>query len=778
MITIHIDGKPYSVEAGGNLLDVCNKLGIDVPYFCYHPALGSVGSCRLCAVKRFRDANDTKGRITMSCMEPVSDGMLISVNDEEVKNFRASVIEGLMTNHPHDCPVCDEGGECHLQDMVVMSGHSYRRYEHKKRTYTNQNLGPNIHHEMNRCIQCYRCVRYYKDYAGGTDFGVFGAHNHLYFGRFEEGTLESEFSGNLVEVCPTGVFTDKTLKKHYTRKWDLTNAPSICHNCAVGCNTIVGERYGQVRRTLNRFNADVNGYFLCDKGRFGYEYVNAENRIKESVFKATRDTKVPIGSDDAVQRAKYILSQGKAIGIGSPNASVEANFALQKLVGSENFYAGIESSEFTLIKNILSIYKSKKVHIASLKEIEDAEAVIVLGEDILITAPRVALSVRQAVKNKPMVIAAKLSIPEWNSIAVKNAVGAAKGPLFIATPNATKIDDIATTLYRNQANDIARLGNTIAACISNIAAPAGASDQEIKLAKQIAETVKSCKSVMVITGTQLNSSTLIDASVNVVDSLNKQGIKSGFYCAVPEANSLGLGLISEKNIDHSIEVLNKGGIETVIILENDLYSRTDKQKLDSALNKVNNIIVLDHTPNEFTEKADLLLSSGTFAESEGTLINAEGRMQRFFSVLPAKGGMRQSWKWLGDIHAASKGSAKQSFDQLLKEIATVYPVLAQITNVAPGADYREGGMKIPRQTQRFSGRASLQANINVSEPKPPQDSDSALAYSMEGVKDISKSELTPFYWSPGWNSVQASNKYLKELDNVVKAKGVGIRIWE
>ena len=157
---------------------------------------------------------------------------------------------------------------------------------------------------MNRCIQCYRCVRYYKDYAGGTDFGVFGTNNHLYFGRFEDGALESEFSGNLVEVCPTGVFTDKTLKKHYTRKWALTNAPSICTHCAVGCNTIIGERYGKIRRTLNRYNNEVNGYFLCDRGRFGYEFVNDETRILSSFYKKDKNSALTnLTKDEALEKA-------------------------------------------------------------------------------------------------------------------------------------------------------------------------------------------------------------------------------------------------------------------------------------------------------------------------------------------------------------------------------------------------------------------------------------------------------------------------------------------
>ena len=194
MATIHVDGQAYEVDGADNLLHACLSLGLDIPYFCWHPALGSVGACRQCAVKQFRDEHDTRGRLVMSCMTPASDNTWISIADEEARAFRASVVEWLMINHPHDCPVCEEGGHCHLQDMTVMTGHSRRRYRFSKRTHANQDLGPFIGHEMNRCIACYRCVRYYNDYAGGTDLGVFGAHDNLYFGRVEDGPLDSEFA--------------------------------------------------------------------------------------------------------------------------------------------------------------------------------------------------------------------------------------------------------------------------------------------------------------------------------------------------------------------------------------------------------------------------------------------------------------------------------------------------------------------------------------------------------------------------------------------------------
>jgi NADH-quinone oxidoreductase subunit G len=319
-------------------------------------------------VKVFKDENDAKGRLIMSCMEPVRDGLRLSIWEPEAREFRAHIIEWLMTNHPHDCAVCDEGGACHLQDMTVMTGHAYRQYRYPKRTYRNQYLGPFLNHEMNRCIGCYRCVRYYKDYAGGKDLDVFAAHNHVYFGRHEDGVLESEFSGNLAEVCPTGVFTDKTLKQHYTRKWDLTSAPSVCQHCSLGCNTIAGERYGSLRQITSRYNGEVNGYFLCDRGRFGYEFVNSFNRVRKPLLRFRDPEAAP--KEVALLEISDILKNHKVIGIGSPRASLESNFALQTLVGKSRFYHGVSDMDHHLVELSLRILRERCAYIPSLKEVE------------------------------------------------------------------------------------------------------------------------------------------------------------------------------------------------------------------------------------------------------------------------------------------------------------------------------------------------------------------------------------------------------------------------
>ncbi|MFA5679457.1 MAG: NADH-quinone oxidoreductase subunit NuoG, partial [Pseudomonas sp.] len=425
MATIHVDGKDYEVDGADNLLQACLSLGLDVPYFCWHPALGSVGACRQCAVKQYSDENDTRGRLVMSCMTPATDNSWISIEDEEAKTFRASVVEWLMINHPHDCPVCEEGGHCHLQDMTVMTGHNQRRYRFSKRTHTNQELGPFIAHEMNRCIACYRCVRYYKDYAGGTDLGVFGAHDQVYFGRVEDGTLESEFSGNLTEVCPTGVFTDKTHSERYNRKWDMQFAPSICHGCSAGCNISPGERYGELRRIENRFNGSVNHYFLCDRGRFGYGYVNRKDRPRQPLVQRS---KLSMGIDAALDQTAGLLNRQRMLGIGSPRASLESNFALRELVGAEDFYSGIARHELDNIQAIRNLLQNGPLPIASMRDMESHDAVFVLGEDLTQTAARIALALRQTAKGKATEIAGAAGIQSWHQAAVENiAQGASSG---------------------------------------------------------------------------------------------------------------------------------------------------------------------------------------------------------------------------------------------------------------------------------------------------------------------------------------------------------------
>ncbi|VXC29113.1 NADH:ubiquinone oxidoreductase, chain G [Pseudomonas sp. 8AS] len=782
MATIHVDGKDFEVDGADNLLQACLSLGLDIPYFCWHPALGSVGACRQCAVKQYSDENDTRGRLVMSCMTPATDKTWISIDDEEAKQFRASVVEWLMTNHPHDCPVCEEGGHCHLQDMTVMTGHNQRRYRFTKRTHQNQQLGPFISHEMNRCIACYRCVRYYKDYAGGTDLGVYGAHDNVYFGRVEDGTLESEFSGNLVEVCPTGVFTDKTHSERYNRKWDMQFAPSICHGCSSGCNISPGERYGEIRRIENRFNGSVNQYFLCDRGRFGYGYVNRSDRPRQPLQGSQ-----PLGIDAALDKAAELLKGKRVIGIGSPRASLESNFALRELVGAGNYYSGIAAGELENTRLIRDILQNGPLPVPTLREVESHDAVFVLGEDLTQTAARLALALRQAVKGKATEIAASMKIQDWHMAAVQNVAQDALHPLFIASVAATRLDDVAAECVHAAPDDLARLGFAVAHAIDPSApAVSGLDSDAAQLVQRIADALLNAKRPLVVSGASLGNKALIEAAANIAGALKNREKNGSLSLIVAEANSMGAVLLGGESVDAALAALSAGQADALIVLENDLYRRADAAKVDAALAATKVVIVADHQQTATSAKADLVLPAASFAEGDGTLVSFEGRAQRFFQVFEPSYYdssilVREGWRWLHALHSTLQGKAVDwtQLDQVTAACAASSSVLAGISDAAPSASFRIKGLKLAREPHRYSGRTAMRANISVHEPRQPQDADSAFAFSMEGYAGSAEDrQQIPFAWSPGWNSPQAWNKFQDEVGGHLRAGDPGVRLIE
>ncbi|MFI5295225.1 MAG: NADH-quinone oxidoreductase subunit NuoG [Thermodesulfovibrionales bacterium] len=785
MATIFIDNKPYTVKDGDNLLHACLSLGFDLPYFCWHPAMHSVGACRQCAVKQFRDENDTRGKIVMACMTPAADGTRISIDDPDAKAFRADVIEWLMLSHPHDCPVCDEGGECHLQDMTVMTGHAYRRTRFKKRTHRNQYLGPFINHEMNRCIQCYRCVRFYRDYAGGRDFNVFACNHAVYFGRHEEGVLENEFSGNLVEVCPTGVFTDKTLKQHYVRKWDLQTAPSVCVHCGIGCNIIPGERRGDLLRVHNRFHSEINGYFLCDRGRYGYDFVNCNERIRMPRLRRTTSGGKPVSvtKEEALGHIAGLLHFGaRVIGIGSPRASLEANFALRSLVGAKNFCAGMSEKDLLLVRLMADILIKGPARSPSLSDIAGSDAVFVLGEDLTNSAPMIALALRQSVRQKPMAIAEKIHIPKWNDSAVREAVQNEKGPLFLATPCLTKLEEVAAGIYHGAPEDIARLGFAVAHELDPEAPVVeGMTEQLLSLARVIAGGLGMSERPLVVSGQGCGSAAVIEAAANISLALYKKGKPAGLCFAVEECNTLGIGMMGGGSLEQAITDAHEGKADTVIILENDIFRRTEKAFAEKLFTAAGQVIVIDHLKNETTDRAETVLPASTFAETGGTLVNSEGRAQRFFQVFLPGDEVMEGWRWLLrmlDVAGRPEAGGWSGLDDITSALCDAYPVFAGAKDAAPQADFRMKGRKIPRQPHRYSGRTALLADISVHEPKPPDDHDSPLSFSMEGYEGIPPSALIPRYWAGGWNSVQALNKFQEEVGGLLRGGDPGRRLIE
>ncbi|MCP3951101.1 MAG: molybdopterin-dependent oxidoreductase, partial [Desulfobacterales bacterium] len=390
-----IDHREIEVPAGTKVIEAAEQLGIMIPRFCYHPALGSVGACRVCAVKFLQ--GPVKG-LQMSCMIDAKNGMVVSTTDEEAVDFRRHVIEWLMLNHPHDCPVCDEGGQCLLQDMTVSGGHGMRRYKGPKRTHRDQDLGPLVQHEMNRCIQCYRCSRYYQEFSGYRDLGVMQIGSRVYFGRFQDGALESPFSGNLSDLCPTGVYTDKP-SRYKGRRWDFERTPSICINCSLGCHVVVNTRYREVVRQEANYNPEFNGHFICDRGRYGFYYANREERPR-----VARVDGHALSMDDAVQAAVVGLNQvarkhgPQSIAcLGSLRSCLESQSALARLCEVRGWPTPVfwrDSGEADRTRTAL--WRLDTDQAVSMGQIESADFILAIGSDPVNEAPMLALAMRQA----------------------------------------------------------------------------------------------------------------------------------------------------------------------------------------------------------------------------------------------------------------------------------------------------------------------------------------------------------------------------------------------
>ncbi|WP_193166284.1 NADH-quinone oxidoreductase subunit NuoG [Microbulbifer hainanensis] len=800
MPNITIDGEQYEIEDGQNLLNACLSLGINLPYFCWHPAMGSVGACRQCAVIEYKDFEDQRGKLVMGCMTPIKDGGIYSVSADSAREFRGGVIEDLMTNHPHDCPVCEEGGECHLQDMTEMSGHTLRRYRGTKRTHRNQYLGPFINHEMNRCIACYRCTRFYREYAGGSDLAALGRNNQVYFGREQDGMLESGFSGNLVEVCPTGVFTDKTFSEHFVRKWDLQTAPSICEHCAVGCNTAPGAREpgdGEdaiLRRVTNLFNHDINGYFLCDRGRFGYDYVNSEARIKNvlatrtlELIETTAGENEKIHGDmaprDALQQFADTITAARRgrrrlIGIGSPRSSLENNFALRQLVGAEHYYAGLNARDLQLLHLVDRIQRDPRLYSPTTPQIENADAVLVLGEEIEQTAPRIALAVRQAARNRQKQHAQQLKIPLWQDASVRQLDGS-PSPILLVGVDTAGLCDIASEHLPCTAEQTAMFAAAIACRLSGD--DSGSPDLPeglLELADNAAQILAGAERPLIISGCGNRDKATLHGAAAIATALGERTESPcALYLACPEVNSLGIAQLFEpgtgdlEQLAQSLESGEDTGMPvSVVILENDLYRRADAETVEQIL-AADEVILLDSLLNQTARRADLIFPAAATAESQGSYINSNGTAQRFYAVYEGTGFIQESWRWLSDAAGLCGAKApsltalaswRHSTD-LSAAIACEFSQMASLADLGPDEDYRIDGLKVARQTHRYSGRTAIHAKAHVAEQPPHADPDAPMAFSMEGIQNAGETPLVANIWSPGWNSNQSIHKFQQEV---------------
>jgi NADH-quinone oxidoreductase subunit G len=696
MPTLKIDNREIEVPAGTKVIEAAEQLGIVIPRFCFHPALGAVGACRVCAVAFLE--GPIKG-IQMSCMISAMDGMVVSTTDPEAVDFRRHVIEWLMLNHPHDCPVCDEGGHCLLQDQTVAGGHGMRRYLGAKRTHRDQYLGPLVQHEMNRCIQCYRCSRYYQKFTGYRDLGVMGIGSRVYFGRFAPGKLESPFAGNLIDLCPTGVYTDKP-SRFFGRRWDFQRSPSVCLHCSLGCSLTALARYRQVVRHEARPNPDVNGYFICDRGRYGYAYANAPDRPRQALVDGQVES-VDAALAAAGERLQAVVARAGAAGVavvGSTRSSLETMAALESLC-RERSYTGpvyqLERRKAVALKTAVE-HVSEDLAV-SLGAISVAHAVVVIGGDPLSEAPMLTLSLRQAQQ--------------------------AGGHVTVIDPRPVEMPLAFDHWPLHGASVAETLRSLTRSVEADRSAPTEASKSMEHSIGRLAHTLIQSRRVVIVCGTDITTRQELDLAAGLVQALRRADTETKLFFLLdgPNAFTAGLLMKTPESLEDILDGIEAERIKALVVVENDLWDACcHRRRLMRALDRLELLVVMDHLESPLARQAHILLPTQTIYEAGGRWINQEGRIQTAHPVLaggepialtgnlghPPRvfeneipgGATGPAWRWaaglLGrDTHA--EAFLQDALDMLEAVLGDLDPGRVILPATDPGASIPEATDEIP-----------------------------------------------------------------------------------
>jgi NADH-quinone oxidoreductase subunit G len=730
MPEIVIDEQEIEVPPGTKVIEAAERLGIMIPRFCYHPALGPVGACRVCAVKFLQ--GPFKG-VQMSCMIEARDGMVVSTDDEEAVDFRRHVIEWLMLNHPHDCPVCDEGGHCLLQDMTVSGGHGLRRYLGKKRTYNDQYLGPLVQHEMNRCIHCYRCARFYQEFSGYRDLGAMGIGNRTYFGRYRDGVLESPFSGNLIDICPTGVYTDKPAR-FKGRRWDFERNPSLCIHCSLGCHTTASARYRELMRIEARFSEAVNGYFICDRGRFGFPYVNFSDRPRRAV---AAGNEVSLGSAvrAAAERLGRISPDAVAC-VGSARSSLETLALLRALASGQGWRGPVcftDEAESRKVRDAVSGLAPELV--VSLREIEQADFILVLGVDPLNEAPMLALAMRQAWRR-----GARIAVLDPRPLELPF-------PFDHLPLHPDEIEGYAGSLAKQAIGESA------------------SGEQPVG---EHAGRLRRSRAPVVVCGTDVVRVTTPAFAVDCAHMLRAAKERAGLFFVLPGANACGAALVSPDldSLAAVVDAVEKGSVRALVVAECDLFSRfSDEGRLEKALNRLDLLVVVDYVATKTAARSSILLPAASLYEAGGCFVNQEGRLQRALPIhrggtpiLQTGGGDHPPRIFRGHIPGGEVGPAWEilaglagawsgrdlSWRELWRQVAEGVPALSPSP---PLEEIPEAGIRLNLAASREASRQSAVA-----------------PHSEKSVRSEENLELILVDWNTGTEELSSLSPHLEKIE--------------
>jgi NADH-quinone oxidoreductase subunit G len=760
MPKLKIDGLEIEVEQGTKVIEAAARLGIIIPRFCYHAGLGSVGACRMCAVKFVE--GPVKG-IQMSCMVDACDGMAVSTNDEEAVDFRKHVIEWLMMNHPHDCPVCDEGGHCLLQDMTVAGGHGIRHYLGKKRTYRDQYLGIFVQHEMNRCIHCWRCRRFYQEFAGYRDLGAMQIAHHTYFGRFQDGPLESPFSGNLIDICPTGVYTDKP-SRFTGRRWDFERGPSLCIHCSLGCHIITSARYREMARLEARFSESVNGYFICDRGRYGFYYTNHPERPRRARI-GTDEVSLGQAIQTAAQKIIQInqKNEPKAIAcFGSTRSSLENQAMLMRFCRAQGWNEPAYFETPPMAKKVKRAVARLDEQLAvSMREMEKADFILAVGADPVNEAPMLGLAMRQAFRNEATIVVIDPR-PVFLPFGFEH--------LPVAPDD---LEPCLTALIKGAVDRSAaeKMGEEALRFYDTV--PAEYPDAAIKnrMAK-ITQKLGQSRYPVIVCGTTIVRETTPDAAADSALLLRAARGRAGLFYLVPEANSFGAALLSseESSLIDVIESIEKGAVKALLMVETDpFWSFPDRERLKQAIDKLDLFLVMDYLPSSAARLAHIFFPTRTLFEMGTSFVNQEGRVQ--FAASAYRGGIP-----ISQISAGGHPPHLFRRDIPGGEPEPAWEIMAKLANAIPSPGAEMLPLSRSELWNWISKEYPIFANVQIADELPEsvrvnsrQEKSKPFSFHAwsRSEKDSQRDsglELLVVDWTFGTEELSTYSKYLQQVE--------------
>jgi NADH-quinone oxidoreductase subunit G len=613
MVELDIDGQKVEITEGSMIMHAAEKCGTYIPHFCYHKKLSIAANCRMCLVDV-----EKAPKPMPACATPVTQGMIVRTKSDKAIKAQQSVMEFLLINHPLDCPICDQGGECQLQDLAVGYGKSSSRYDEEKRVVANKDVGPLISmEEMSRCIHCTRCVRFGQEVAGSMELGMSHRGEHAEIETFVGETVDSELSGNMIDICPVGALTSKPFR-YSARTWELSRRKSVSPHDSTGANLIVQVKNNAVMRVVPLENEAVNECWIADRDRFSYEALNGEDRLTKPMLKQGgqwKEVDWQAALEYVANGLKQIKADHSASSIGallSPHSTLEELYLATQLVrglGSDNVDARLRNAEFGKSEGVRYLGAT----IASLSSLQSA---LIVGSNLRKDHPLFAQRIRQSARKG-------CAVNAINSVAYDWALPVANSMTVPAAQWAQALADVA------------------AAVAAEKGAQAPASGNATEAAQKIAKSLLKGERKAILLGNaaahHANASSLL-ALANWIGQ--QTGATVGYLTEA--ANTVGAQLVGAQPIMGGKNAAQmQTGLKALILLG------TEPEHDTAAKAAVQADMVVTLSPFKTNMAfSDVLLPVSPFTETAGTFVNAEGRIQSFHGVVKPLGETRPGWKVL------------------------------------------------------------------------------------------------------------------------------------